>query len=401
MGSPLGDGADDLALSDGSRLAQPGSSAFRRQVEMITGSCWRTGNQIDVLHNGDEIFPSMLRAIRGATHSVNFATYVYWAGDIGREFAEACAERARAGVTVRVLLDAVGAQPMDSELLDEMTGAGCDVVWFRPPTKTGFGSNHRTHRKLLVVDGSVGFSGGVGIADEWTGDAQDPDHWRDTHVRVTGPVVRDLLGAYQEHWLETQRELLPVSDVPELEPAGSVTACCLRSSPSLAPTVARTALQALVAGARERVDLTTAYFAPGPGLRRDLVDAASRGVAVRILVPGPHIDKRVVREVGRNSYAELVAGGVQVFEYQRTMLHAKVIAVDGAVSTCGSMNLDPRSFALNDECNLLFDDRSVTGVLHDRFERDLGEARPIDEPRARNAASRIRGTVAGLVRRQL
>jgi cardiolipin synthase A/B len=359
-----------------------------------------------VLRNGDEIFPAMLEAIQQAKETVNFATYVYWTGSIAPQFAEALAERARAGVEVNVLLDAVGAAKMDHGLADQLARAGATVAWFRPPKwYTLHKLNNRTHRKILVVDGNVGFTGGVGIAEEWTGNCEDAEHWRDTHVRVEGPVVRDLLAGFVDNWAEATgcilsgRQHLP--DVRGFD--DGIQAQVTRSTAQKGSTDAEQLFYTAIACARERIWLTTAYFAPRRAFVDALCDAVGRGVDVRVLTNGPHTDREVVRQAGRRCYEQLLACGGQIFEYQRTMLHAKVLLVDSHWVTVGSVNFDNRSFALNDELNISFRDPGVVAELEKHFLADLEDARELNLAawRARPLAMRARELASALVRREL
>jgi cardiolipin synthase A/B len=322
---------------------------FLRAAEALTQAPISRGNDAEVLVNGDRIFPVFLETIGAATQSVNLLTYVYWKGEIGERVADAVCERARAGVVCRVLLDAVGAMKMDTALITRMEEAGVVVRRFRPPKPYAVRRlNNRTHRKILVADGTVGLTGGVGIADEWTGDAQDPDHWRDTHLRVRGPAVRGLQGAFAENWLEATGQVLTGhGDLPELPPvadAGGAPMQVIRSRAGVGDTNVETLYYLTIAAASESIDLTSAYFAPRPAFIRALVDAARRGVRVRVLVPGRHIDKGTVRRTGRSIYGDLLRAGVRVFEYMPTMLHAKCLVVDGVWSAVGSANFDNRSF---------------------------------------------------------
>jgi cardiolipin synthase len=308
--------------------------------------------------------------------------------------AHALCERARAGVEVNVLLDWVGSLPMDTGLVDDLQAAGVRVARFRPLKPYAVRRlNNRTHRKVLVVDGRIGMTGGVGIAEEWTGDAEDPDHWRDTHVRVRGPVVRALQGAFAENWLEaTGTALVGDGHLPRLEPVtergGAMQV--VRSQAGVGDTNAEVLFFLAIASARRSLDVTNAYFAPRPAFVEALCDAAERGVAVRILVPGPHIDKEFVRVAGRRSYDELLSCGARIWEYQPTMLHAKTLVVDGAWSCVGSVNLDNRSFQLNDEVALGVQDERFAAELTEQLERDLQLSEEIHHGRWRRRPLRHR-----------
>jgi cardiolipin synthase A/B len=384
----------------------PGSPDFARLVEALTAAPLRQGNRVTVLRNGDEIFPAMLAAIRSAERTIDFATYVYWTGSIAPQFAGALAERASAGVEVNVLLDAVGAAKMDRALVTRLEQAGAKVAWFRPVRWwTLHKLNNRTHRKILVVDGRVGFTGGVGIAEEWTGNGQDSRHWRDTHVRVEGPAARDLLGGFLDNWAEaTQCILTGREHLPDVEGFDDgVQVQVTRSTAQKGSTDAEHLFYAAIACARERLWLTTAYFAPRQAFVDALCAAVGRGVDVRVLVNGPHIDKETVRQAGRRSYDALLACGGRIFEYQRTMLHAKVLVVDSAWATVGSINFDNRSFALNDELNLSVRDRAVVAEFEKHFLADVDDAVELDLARwrARPLSARAKELGSALVNREL
>jgi cardiolipin synthase len=383
-----------------------GGEGFLRAAESLTQAPITRGNDIELLINGDRIFPCFLETIRSARESVNLLTYVYWKGDIAEEVAEAVCERARAGVKCRVLLDSVGAMKMDSSVIDRMEECGVTVCRFRPPKPYAIRRvNNRTHRKILVVDGEVGLTGGVGIADEWTGDAHDADHWRDTHVRVRGPVVRGLLGAFAENWLEATGEVIAgEDDLPDLPPVGDGAAMqVIRSTAGVGDTNLETLYFLAIAAARESIDLTSAYFAPRPAFRSALADAARRGVRVRVLVPGPAIDKDVVRHAGRATYGPLLEAGVRIWEYQPTMLHVKTLVVDRVWSVVGSANFDNRSFQLNDEAVLSDQDAGFAGLLIESFTADVqvSEEITLDAWRGRPVTERAREAGSRLLRREL
>jgi cardiolipin synthase A/B len=393
----------DLHGADELDVREPG---FLRAAEALTGAPISWGDDVELLINGDRIFPCYLDTIRSAERSLCLLTYVYWRGDIAREVADALCERARAGVEVNVIIDAVGGLKIERELVERMTEAGVRVTRFRPPKPYAARRvTNRTHRKILVADGRVGLTGGVGIAEEWTGDAQDPDHWRDTHVRVRGPVVRGLFGAFAENWLEATGEVLAGAGyLPELEQTeGGGPMMVVRSSAGVGDTNVEALYYLAIAAARERLDLTAAYFAPRPAFIDALCDAAERGVRVRVLVPGPNIDKPPVWVAGRVSYDQLLDCGVEVFEYQPTMLHAKSMVVDGAWSSVGSVNFDNRSFQLHDEATLCVLSDAFAGRLTEEFERDLERSERIDPERwkGRGPLQRASESALKLARREL
>jgi len=379
---------------------------FLHAAEALTGAAISVGNDVELFVNGDRIFPVFLDTIRAARRSVNLLTYVYWEGGIAHDVAGLLCERARDGIEVNVLLDWVGSLRMDQTLIEQMREAGVCVARFRPPKPYAVRRlNNRTHRKLLIVDGRIGMTGGVGIAEEWTGDAQDPDHWRDTHVRVRGPVVRGLQGAFAENWLEATGDALVGDDwLPPLEPVdGGGAMQLVRSRAGVGDTNVEALYYLAIASARDSLDLTAAYFAPRPAFLEALCDAAERGVRVRLLVPGPHIDKEFVRAAGRRSYERLLACGARIFEYQPTMLHAKTMVIDGAWSSVGSVNFDNRSFQLHDEATLGVRSERFAQELTEQFERDLQVAEEIRPGRWQGRALHQRATeaVLGLARREL
>jgi cardiolipin synthase len=361
-----------------------GDREFLRAAEALTAAPISDGNDADLLINGDRIFPAFLETIEGAERTVNLLTYVYWRGDIARDVAQLLCRKARDGVEVNVLLDWVGTAKMDRQLVANMREAGVSVAKFRPLKPYAVRRlNNRTHRKLLIVDGRVGMIGGVGIAEEWTGDAQDPEHWRDTHVRVTGPVVRHLQGAFGENWLEATGDALVGEDyLPSLEPITDGGPMQLvRSKAGVGDTNVEALYFLAIESAQRTLDLTAAYFAPRPAFIDVLCDAARRGVAVRVLVPGPHIDKEFVRIAGRGTYEPLLECGIELFEYQPTMLHAKTMCIDGVWSSVGSVNFDNRSFQLHDEATLCVQSERFASELSEQFARDLQVSEAIEPGR--------------------
>jgi cardiolipin synthase len=387
----------------GDRLDVAGGD-FLAACEALTASPISHGDDLDILINGDAIFPVFLDTIRNARRSVNLETYVYWRGGIASDVARCLCEKAQEGVEVNVLLDAVGTLKMDASLIDDLRSAGVTVARFRPPRPYAVRRlNNRTHRKLLIADGEIGMIGGVGIAEEWTGDAQDPDHWRDTHVRVRGPVVRGLQGAFAEGWLEaTGLVLADAAHLPPLDPiddGGPMQV--MRSRAGVGDTNAEALYYLALASARESIELTSAYFAPRPAFTKALVEAARRDVDVRVVVPGRNIDKPFVRVAGRASYEELLDGGVRIFEYEPTMLHAKTLCIDRAWSSVGSVNFDNRSFALNDEATLCVQSEAFAAKLHAAFERDVAASVEMRLPRFRGAGQRALEVAGRLARREL
>lgn len=352
---------------------------FRREMGNLLGPSILPGNEVVNLENGKEIFPAMLSAVEGARQSITFETYIYWSGEVGERFARALADRARAGVKVHVLLDWVGSQKIDETLIEQMKSAGVQVEYFHPLHWYTLGRiNNRTHRKLLVIDGRLGFTGGVGIADQWEGQAEDPEHWRDSHYELRGPAVAQMQAAFMDNWIKTTGRVLSGERYfPALEPAGDVPAQLFIASPSGGGDSMMLMYLLAIAAAEHSVDLSAAYFVPDELTRGVIRDAIKRGVKVRIIVPGEHIDTEVVRKASRAEWGDLLAAGARIFEYQPTMFHCKMLVVDGHLVSVGSTNFDNRSFRLNEEANLnVYDDafaQRVTGV----FEQDLRHAREI------------------------
>jgi cardiolipin synthase len=355
------------------------SPQFLRSMGLLVGPSILDGNRATELINGDAIFPAMLEAIHGAKESVLFETYIYWSGEIGDQFATALAERAQAGVKVHVLLDWVGSARIDDELVDRMKRAGVQVELYRPLRWYNLARlNNRTHRKLLIVDGRVGFTGGVGIAPLWTGHAQDPDHWRDSHFRIEGPVVAQMQSVMLDNWVKTTGKVLHGPEYfPALEPVGTQKAQVFASSPSGGSESMLMMYLLAITAAKKSIDLSSAYFVPDGITRRALAAAVARGVRVRIIVPGPHIDAETVRRASRGLWGELLRAGVQIHEYEPTMYHCKVMIVDGLMTSVGSTNFDVRSFRLNDEANLNIYDAEFAARQTRVFEEDLKRSRRI------------------------
>jgi len=384
-------------------IASGETTRFRRCLEGVLGIPATEGNAIEVLPNGDEIFPALYEAIDRAERTIDFLTYVYWEGEVGAELADHLCARAKAGVRVRILLDGLGARTIDRSLLDDMAEAEVDVRWFRPlhrfrPSEV----NHRTHRKVMIVDEQVGFTGGVGIADVWRGDARNANEWRDTHFRVRGPAVDGLRAAFLDNWAENTPELFTdVDRFPEQPKVGDSIVQCVRSASETGWSDIDNLFRTLLQLAQRRVRITTAYFVPDDELTRRLVEAAGRGVEVEILVPGPHADKRVVQLAGERAYRPLAEGGVTIWTFQPSMLHAKVMTVDGLVSNIGSANLNARSVAWDEEVNLVALDPALTAELDRQFDDDLERSVRIDPDRwtARSPAQRLAEAITRPVQR--
>lgn len=380
----------------------PGTADFTRLVEGLTGAPWRTGNRVRILRNGGSTFAAMLDAISSAKSSIDLSSYILWPGDVTTRFTDALCERANAGVEVNVVVDAYGSAKLAGhETVDRLEDAGVSFVFFRPPAWYAVDKlNNRMHRRLLIVDGLIGFAGGVGIADVWDGDAEDTDHWRETHIQVEGPAVRDIAGGFMENWVEAANVVLDGRHVPELEAfEDGVGLQVIRSSPRSGGTATAQLFYAAIAGARKRLWITTAYFAPDEAFLELLCDACQRGVDVRILVNGPNVDKEVVRESGQRRYGPLLEAGARIFEYQRTMLHAKVMIADGWANV-GSSNLEHRSFGLDDELMVAFSDDSLVEELAGHFGDDLeaSEEYDLDRWRRRPLSKRAKEVATDLFR---
>jgi cardiolipin synthase len=359
-------------------------SRVRRTLEGVIGVPATEGNRIDVLRNGDEIFPAMWEAIEQAEHTIDFLTFVYWQGDTGREFSRRLCDRARSGARVRVLLDAWGAHSMEKALVHEMESAGVQQRWFRPLRRFWPSSlNHRTHRKVLITDEEVAFTGGVGIADEWRGDARDAGEWRDTHFRIEGPAVDGLRAAFLDNWAETDTALFEedIDRFPDQPKPGSAIVQCVRGASEAGYSDMSTLFRTLLQLAQHSIRITTPYFVPDVDLGDRLCDAADRGVDVQILLPGPHIDKRFVQIAAEGEYERLLEHGVTIWNFQPTMLHAKVMTVDGVVANVGSANVNPRSVTWDEEINVVALDGALVKVLDSHFDTDLERSTRIEPGR--------------------
>lgn len=361
------------------RLYSTDDPQFIHIMGVLTGPPVVGGNRYRVLVNGDQIFPAMLQAIRGARQSIDFETYIYWSGQIGREFADALTERARAGVKVNLLLDWIGTAKMDDALIDELKAAGVEIQKFHPPHWSHLGRlNNRTHRKLLVVDGRLGFTGGVGIAEQWTGNAQDPDHWRDTHFEVEGPVVAQMQAVFLDNWMKTSGKVLHGIDYfPPLMPVGGGSAQMFSSSPQGGSASMELMYLLSITAANRTLRLSSAYFVPNEMAMKALTAAIRRGVKLQIITPGEHTDSETVRSASKARWGALLHAGAEIYEYQPTMYHCKVMIVDEAMVSIGSTNFDDRSFRLNDEANLNIYDAAFAKEQIALFEADLAQSRRI------------------------
>ena len=361
------------------RLYSTASPDFERALGSLLGPGIVGGNAVTELLNGNQIFPPMLAAIQGAKKSITFETYIYWSGDIGKQFADALSERARAGVRVHVLLDWVGSANMDESYLTEMKEAGVQIEKFHKPHWYNLARlNNRTHRKLLVVDGQVGFTGGVGIAPQWMGNAQNPDHWRDSHYLVRGPVVAQMQATFLDNWLKvTGKVLHGALYFPPIAPAGAQKAQMFSSSPSSGSESMQLMYHLAITAAERSIDLSVAYFVPDELTQKHLMDALARGVRVRFITPGEHTDTDTVKAASRATWGPLLQAGALIYEYQPTMYHCKVMIVDQLLVSVGSTNFDNRSFRLNDEANLNVYDAAFARRQTEVFEDDLKRSRRV------------------------
>lgn len=354
---------------------------YRGILESTVGIPFSSGNAVRVLKNGQEIFPAMLDAIRDTRHQIDFLTFVYWKGDIAERFARLLGKKAREGVGVRVILDCFGAAFMPRELVEHMEKCGVEVEWIRPLKRWKiWKSDNRTHRKILICDGNIAFTGGVGIAEEWEGDARNPSEWRETHFRVEGLAVRGLQAAFLENWIETGHPLH--EGLPWHRDDGQTQLSDERSIKDIPLQVVRTSAsvfwsdivilyRTLVRMAQESIRIATAYFNPNASMVTLLCEAARRGVEVHIMMPGKHIDKRVANIAGGDRFQTLLDAGVNLWFYQKTMLHAKVILVDHCVCCIGSANFNHRSMLKDDEINLVALSSELAALLDNHFEEDL------------------------------
>ncbi|MFJ9542182.1 phosphatidylserine/phosphatidylglycerophosphate/cardiolipin synthase family protein [Streptomyces sp. NPDC101225] len=362
---------------------------LRRRIERLIGVAATEGNELVPLRNGHQIFPAMLEAIRSAQHTIDMMTFVYWRGQIARDVAGALADRARAGVRVRLLLDGFGAKEIEGDLLELMDASGVEVAWFRKPVwLSPFKQNHRCHRKALVVDEHTAFTGGVGIAEEWCGDARNPGEWRDTHVQVRGPAVDGIAAAFAQNWAECHDELFDDRDrFAEHGRPGSSVVQVVRGSASIGWQDMQTLIRVMLSSAEERFRLATAYFAPDRYFVDLLCRTARRGVRVEILLPGPHTDQRACQLAGQQHYTRLLESGVRIRQYQPTMMHAKIMTVDSVAALIGSTNFNRRSMNHDEEIMLAVLDETLTARLDRDFEEDMEHSVDIDLTRWKRRAA--------------
>lgn len=389
-----------------SPVTEISQSSFKHQaqLELALGQPFVMGNTVQDLQNGDEIFPAMLDAIRSATECIDFMTFVYWQGSIAREFATALSEQARAGLRVRVLLDAYGARIIEAELVSQMESAGVDLRWFRPlSTWRIWRSDKRTHRKVLVCDQRVGYIGGVGIADEWRGKARDASEWRDCHFEIQGAAVRGLRGAFLDNWNEAGDWSHDLACTAHEPVDGKVPMQVVRASTTIGWTDIATLVRTLIQIAEHRLVVVTAYFSPDDKMVNMLCDAVKRGVDVDVLTAGHHTDSRLSQLAGQRHYAKLLEGGVTLRQYQRTMLHSKLILVDDEVCCLGSANMNHRSLSKDEECCVVALSADLNNTLIREYEKDCADSDTLSltDWQARSWWQRQQERLAGLLVEQL
>jgi cardiolipin synthase len=376
-------------------------------VRVLESSCLvtlTTGNRVEVLTNGDRFYPAMLAAIRGARETINMECYIFKKGHIGDQFIEALAERARAGVRVTLVMDAIGSFGAFRKSAGPLRKAGCRVepyqklAWYRLSRL-----NNRTHRELLVIDGRVAFIGGAGVADWWAEPTKGKPMWRDMMARVEGPVVSQIQGVAAENWLECCGEILTGPETYKThEKADGVSAFVLKSSPSDRSTVSRVLFQTLVEGSNARCRISTPYFLPDKAFRRALIRTARRGVHISVVVPGSTTDQRWVRLASRRMFGHLLEAGVRIYEYKPGMIHVKMLIVDDLWSAIGTTNLDNRSFEHNDEVNLTIRDEKIAARFCEDNDADIARSDEVtlDQWRRRPLLEKLIGTVAWVLERQ-
>jgi cardiolipin synthase len=345
-----------------------------------TGVPFLPGNTLTILNNGDEFYPAMLDAIAAAEVSITIEAYIYWAGEVGRQFAEALAAKAKAGVRVKILLDAVGSSTIGEDILKILESGKCQLAWYNPFNWRRLGRfNHRTHRKSLIIDGRIAFTGGAGIADHWRGQARHPGEWRDLQIRVEGPAVIPLQTGFAQNWLQTTGELIsgPLY-YPLCDPVGPLALQTIMSSPEIGASTVRIMYYLAIICARRSILIANPYFVPDAAARDALIEAKRRGVNVRVMAAAKHNDNWLARNNSVRVYGRLLEAGIEILEYNRTMLHLKTMVVDGRWFTIGTTNFDNRSFAHNEENNTCGYDTALAQQLHDMFDRDVAGCKRLD-----------------------
>lgn len=356
-----------------------GTAEFARNLGSLVEPGILASNQITTLLNGDQIFPAMLEAVRGAQRTICLETYLYWSGEIGRQFAEALAQRARSGVRVHLVIDWIGSRRIDSDLINLMRDAGVEIERYNPLVWYAVTRiNHRDHRKLLIVDGRIGFTGGAGIADQWKGNARTPDEWRDSMFQLEGPAVAQMQAAFMDNWIKTNARVLDGDHYfPELHPAGPYRAQVIKSSPREGTEDIKMMFLMCIASARKSIRLSASYYVPDRLTTREFLDARKRGVEVEIIVPGARTDSGIVKHASRGKWGPLLKAGVKIYEYEPTMFHCKSMIIDDSFVSVGSANFGNRSFRLNDEANLNVYSRDFAAEQIRIFEQDRAKCREV------------------------
>lgn len=345
---------------------------FLRSMGQLIGPGIVPGNKVTSLINGDEIFPEMLKAIRGAQKTITLETYIYFSGEIGKEFSEALAERARAGVKVHIVMDWLGSRKVSVSDVNTLRDAGVELIQYNPLVwYSPLRLNHRNHRKLLIIDGKIGFTGGVGFADFWQGNADSPEHWRDTHFKLEGPAVAQMQAAFMDNWMKSSARVLDTEEYfPALHPVGNELAQVFYSSPKDGAESMSLMYLLSIAAARKNIRLSASYFVPSTLTTQEMIEARKRGVNVEIIVPGSQTDAALVRYASRSRWGPLLKAGVKIYEYQPTMFHCKSMVIDDVWVSVGSANFDNRSFRLNDEANLNVYSKTFAEKQIELFEED-------------------------------
>ena len=379
------------------------SPEFLPTIAGVTNTPFSSGNTVELLNNGDAFYPRMLEDIERAEHSITIEAYIYWAGEVGLQFARAIEGRARAGVTVKILLDAIGSATIGKDILAILAPA-CAVEWFNPIHWYTIGRfNNRTHRKSLIIDGRLGYTGGAGIADHWKGNAANPDSWRDMQVRIAGPGITPLQAGFAENWRQTTCELISgAAFFPEIPAEGAVHLQTILSSPAAGGSNIRTMYYLSIACARRSIYIANPYFVPDAVAIDMLIEARRRGVQVRIMVSGIRNDNWLARQNSVRLYGRLLDADIEILEFNRTMLHHKTMVIDGLWGTIGTTNFDNRSFAHNEESNVCFLNPMLACELHQTFLADIAgcDAIVIDKWRRRGLWSRLQETVASVMQEQ-
>ena len=377
---------------------------FLYTIQSTCQAALHKGNRVEILTNGQQFYPAMIEAIRGATHSINMELYIFQPGTIADQFIAALSDRARHGVNVTIVVDAIGSFSLRGRPVRRLRRAGCRIESYQSLRWHSLARlNNRTHRELLIIDGRIAFAGGAGIADWWAMKGRHSKPWRDTMARIEGPIVAALQGVAAENWLECCGEILTGPEYfPALNAVGDTTAFVVRSSPADRATASRVTFQLLIEGADHEVRISTPYLLPDRALQRALIGLAERGVAVSIIVPGRLTDQRWVRYASRRLWGRLLEAGVRIHEYRSTMMHAKVLIVDGEWTVLGTTNMDNQSFEHNDEVNVALCDAGVAARLLEDYKRDVADSEEItlESWRRRSMWEKIIGPFIWILERQ-